>query len=159
MHNLLNSLIALFSIKQDSSLTPCDFKKKSYNELQLVLHNTLNSIGLKPHTTKHIFPCNKGEEVSIDEVFLINGCKVTVGLHNPNNSLLTLKLSGRKAIVERYFHNISNSSQILLENHGIVLEAFFDEKEKNNSELIINQFVSPITDIAITIRDTMKCIK
>jgi hypothetical protein len=159
MYDFIEELIEFFSIRQVKLLTPTEFKKLSHNHTQLELFNALNSIGLKPQIIKRLFPAYKTHEVSIDEVYLINGCKVTIGLHNPYNSLLVIRVSGSKAILEQYYYNIKNSSQKLLLNHGIILETFFNQKDVNNSQLVISQYISPITDIPKTIRDTMRCIK
>jgi hypothetical protein len=159
MYDFIEELIEFFSIRQVKLLTPTEFKKLSHNHTQLELFNALNSIGLKPQIIKRLFPAYKTHEVSIDEVYLINGCKVTIGLHNPYNSLLVIRVSGSKAILEQYYYNIKNSSQKLLLNHGIILETFFNQRDVNNSQLVISQYISPITDIPKTVLDTMRCIK
>jgi hypothetical protein len=159
MYDFISGFIEFFSIRQVKLLTPTEFKKLSHNHTQLELYHALNSIGLKPEIIKNLLPTAKTLEVSIDEVYLFNGCKVTIGLHNPYNSLLVIRISGSKAVLEQYYYNIKISSQKLLLNHGIILETFFNQRDVNNSQLVISQYISPITDIPKTIRDTMRCIK
>jgi hypothetical protein len=159
MHSILNGLIDIFKTQPAPVLTPTEFKKLTYNDLQQVLYKCLKSIGLKPHITKNCLPPNKGQEVSIDKVYLINGCKVTIALINPNNSLLVISIFGKDNIITEYTKKINCSSELLLNTHGIVIEAFQKNTDKNISQLVISQYISPVTDIKATIINTLKYIK
>jgi hypothetical protein len=158
MYDFISGLIAFFSNQQVKVFTPTEFKKLTYNEIQPLLNSTLQSIGMKSYITNNFLLTNKGLGESSDEVYLHNCCKVTVGLHNPYNSLLVIKISGEEEILKQYHQSFVSSSQQLLENHGIILEVYAKQTEINNPQLIINQYVSPITDVFKTLRETMSYI-
>jgi hypothetical protein len=162
MVNLLNSVVDIFKFqktKVKQKITPVIFKQLEYNEIQELLFKALKSIGLKPHITHHLFPSHMGKNVSVVEVYINYGCKVVCSLHNPNNSLLVIYIWGSKAKISIYKDRMNQASQQLLESYGIVLEVFQNDFEKTDSQLTINQYISPVTDIFETVRETLKPIR
>ena len=159
MQSSLIGLVNLFKTKPVKALTPSEFKKLSYNDVQQVLYVALKRIGLKPHITKHIFPPCRGIDVSIDCVHLINGSKVTVELINPFNSLLLIKVEGPQKLITDYTSKIDKASKALINNSAIVLDAIQYDYDKKPSLLVISQYVSPITNVSCTIRHTLMHIK
>jgi hypothetical protein len=162
MVNLLNSVVDIFKFQQTKvkqKITPVLFKQLEYNEIQELLFKSLKSIGLKPHITHHLYPSFKGKSVSVDEVYIYYGSKVVCSLHNPNNSLLVIYIWGSQAKISIYKDRMNRASQQLLESYGIVLEVFQQDFEKTDSQLTINQYISPVSDIFETVQETLKPIR
>ncbi len=171
MVNYLNSLILLFqnqkSHKAIDVITPTLFKQLDSNQIQNLIFVSLKKIGLKPNLVQNLLPTKTKDFATVDEVFTNSGCKVNCTIDftfdDNQNLALSIYIWGTKNTIDLYNQRvtkrITECSESIVNNTGVKFTVSQKDSDKHDSQLTINQSISPNTDVFLTVQETLKYIK